>query len=192
MTVHALSRSYDRIENRIVSPAIIIDPISGRELSTFGIWDTGATNSVITKKAVELLQLPIREYTDVRGVGGLIPDVPVYYVRIKLNNQNIIVTARVTECEDLSQDQTISLLIGMNIINQGDFSISNYKGKTVMTFRVPSLCRIDYVKEIEEFKRIRRIHEINVAKHLPDKCGCGSGKLYKNCHGASIYNPEKE
>ena len=100
MIVNALSRSYDNIENRIVSPATIIDPLSRQELQTFGIWDTGATNSVITKKAVQLLSLPIREYTDVRGVGGLIPDVPVYYVQIRLNNQNITVAARVTECEN--------------------------------------------------------------------------------------------
>lgn len=188
MIVNALSRSYNRVENRIVSPATIIDPISGKEHESYGIWDTGATNSVITKKAVEALELPIIEYTDVRGVGGLIPDVPVYYVQIRLNNQNIVVAARVTECEDLSQDQTISLLIGMNIINQGDFSISNFQGKTVMTFRVPSLSRIDYVQEIAEHNKYKRIHELNIARHVTDKCGCGSGKLYKNCHGADIYS----
>lgn len=53
MIVNALSRSYNNIENRIVSPATIIDPLSRQELQTFGIWDTGATNSVITKKAVQ-------------------------------------------------------------------------------------------------------------------------------------------
>ena len=76
----------------------------------------------------------------------------------------------------------------MNIIKQGDFSISNYNGKTTMTFRVPSLCEIDFVKDIEEANRYKKIHELNIRRKLPDKCGCGSGKLYKNCHGKGIYS----
>ena len=51
--------------------------------------------------------------------------------------------------------------------------------------------RIDYVQEIAEHNKYKKIHEFNLAKRLPDKCGCGSGKLYKNCHGADIYNPSE-
>ena len=39
----------------------------------------------------------------------------------------------------------IGVLIGMDIITSGDFSVSNYNGKTVFTFRTPSQERIDYV-----------------------------------------------
>ena len=191
MKIYALARRYSALVNRIESAAVIINPDTQEELATNGIWDTGATNSVITKKAAQKLKLPIREFTDVRGVGGLITDVPVYLVDIRLNNENIVVRARVTECEELSVDGQIDMLIGMNIIRQGDFAISNYGGKTTMTFRVPSLCSIDYVKEIDENNRYQKIHEINIRKRLPDKCGCGSGKLYKNCHGCGIYNPSE-
>lgn len=187
MDIHALTRPYDKKVNRIISAATIINPIDNSESLTQGIWDTGATNSVITKRLASELHLPIREYTDVRGVGGVIPDVPVYLVDIKLNNENIVVRAKVTECEELSTDKTVGLLIGMNVITQGDFAISNFDGKTVMTFRVPSLERIDYVEDIAIRKHYRSIHELNIAKHLPDKCGCGSGRLYKNCHGKDLY-----
>ena len=39
-------------------------------------------------------------------------------------------------------------LIGMNIIAQGDFAVSNYKGITVFSFRMPSLACLDFVKDI--------------------------------------------
>lgn len=79
-------------------------------------------------------------------------------------------------------------VIGMDIITMGDFCISNYGNNTVMTFRFPSLETIDYCKEVNDLNRYQKIHEINLKKNLPDNCGCGSGKLYKNCHGMSTYN----
>ena len=39
-------------------------------------------------------------------------------------------------------------LIGMDIITLGDFTITNFKGKTCMSFRVPSQHEVDYVKDI--------------------------------------------
>lgn len=78
----------------------------------------------------------------------------------------------------------------MDIISLGDFSISNYNGRTVMSFRSPSLTAIDYCMEVEEFNRIFRIHKWNLERHLPDKCGCGSGRDFKNCHGKSLYFPK--
>jgi hypothetical protein len=35
----------------------------------------------------------------------------------------------------------------MDIIGQGDFAVSNYGGKTVFTFRVPSKQMIDFVAQ---------------------------------------------
>ena len=39
------------------------------------------------------------------------------------------------------------VLIGMDIITQGDFSITNKDQKTVFSFRFPSETHTDYVKE---------------------------------------------
>ena len=38
------------------------------------------------------------------------------------------------------------ILIGMDIINSGDFAVTNYKGVTKFTFRFPSFGDIDFVK----------------------------------------------
>ena len=39
------------------------------------------------------------------------------------------------------------VLIGMDLISQGDFSVTNKGGSTVFSFRVPSQVHTDYVKE---------------------------------------------
>lgn len=184
--VDALTTRGSGIQNCIKTPAVVTNLQTRKESNTLAIWDTGATNSVITKaKAAELGLIPVSK-TQVRGVGGTYL-ANIYQVIIKLNNQSIRISCLVTECEELSNVDDTGLLIGMDIIALGDFVITNHKRKTTMTFRVPSLQEIDYVNEIEEHKKIDKIHQFNVKKGLPDKCGCGSGKLYKNCHGQSVY-----
>jgi hypothetical protein len=36
------------------------------------------------------------------------------------------------------------ILIGMDIIGMGDFAVSNYNGRIVFSFRVPSMAEIDF------------------------------------------------
>ena len=67
----------------------------------------------------------------------------------------------------------------MDIISRGDFAITNFQGTTVMTYRVPSIQRIDFVAGI-------RSHTPIVTDKIPgrnDPCHCGSGKKLKHCHG---------
>ena len=46
---------------------------------------------------------------------------------------------------DLGTD--IDVLIGMDIIRHGDFSITNTNSATTFSFRIPSVAEIDYVQE---------------------------------------------
>ena len=39
---------------------------------------------------------------------------------------------------------SFDVIIGMNVLTIGDFAISNYNRKTLLTFRVPSEERIDF------------------------------------------------
>jgi len=81
-----------------------------------------------------------------------------------------------------------NMIIGMDVITKGDLSITNYQGQTFLTFREPSLDRIDYVAEIDQYNDCLKRHNINVLHHIrTDKCSCGSGKAYSNCHGQSVY-----
>lgn len=187
MKINALTHTGINIENVLKTPIKVSNPINGSEIKSLAIWDTGATNSVITKSAAQQLGLKAISMANVNGVHGM-KQVNVYRVTITLNNENISITTQVTECEELSAMNDTALLIGMNIINMGDLCITNFEGKTVMTFRVPSLARIDFVEDLNLHNKYLRMHQLHLAKNIPDKCGCGSGKLYKNCHGQSPYS----
>jgi predicted aspartyl protease len=175
--VHALTNVNGCIASSIITPVEITNIFNKNTLSTKGIWDTGATNSVVTKSTAEILKLTPISRAKVRGVHGD-REVNVYYVNITLNNKNITIDTRVTECDELSADNSVGMLIGMNIITMGDFTVTNL-GQTVMSFRVPSLQRIDFVSGIKNGKQL-------VSEKIPgrnDPCYCNSGKKYKNCHG---------
>lgn len=107
------------------------------------IWDTGATNTVITKKVVDECGLKPISMTKVHTAGGE-RNCYVYFVSIYLPNKVAITEVRVTE-GIISGDSEV--LVGMDIINSGDFAITNKDGKTVFSFRMPSLAIIDFVKQ---------------------------------------------
>ena len=174
--------------SEIVTEVKIKNRLTVDILTTRGLWDTGAQNSAITQKAATTLHLVPVSKVNIRGIHG-VKEVNVYFIQIFLNNPNIMVPCLVTECDELSNDGSIDLLLGMNVINQGDFVISNYNNQTVMTFRVPSLCVIDYVAEINEYNKCLRHYNIHSSKGIKNvKCFCGSGKNFLNCHGRSIYH----
>lgn len=184
--VSALTYRFDSVKNEIISDVKIKNGIGENTITTKGLWDTGAQNSAITKKAAVALGLTVLRKATVRGVHG-VNVVNVYSIEIILNNPNITVKCLVTECDELSNDGSVDLLLGMNVISKGDFVISNFSGKTTMTFRVPSLRDTDFVAEIADYNKIARIHEIESKRGI-EKCPCKSGKDFKNCHGKSIYH----
>ena len=139
------------------------------------IWDTGATNSVITAKVVQGCGLKQIGMTKVQGVGGVINDCPQYLVNIGLPNRVGIEAVRVTK-GNLSDN--VDVLIGMDIIMLGDFAITNREKKTTFSFRLPSTETIDFVKQHE---KVQQAKSQKVGRNEP--CPCGSGKKYKKCCG---------
>jgi len=109
------------------------------------IWDTGATGCVITQRVVDACDLTAIGLTNVQGVGG-IKVAEKYLVNIYLPNLVVIPNIEVTKGE-LGPDS--AMLIGMNVISQGDFAVTNAGGHTKFSFRMPSLRHIDFVKEQE-------------------------------------------
>ena len=102
--------------------------------------------------------------------------VNTYLVNLYLPNNLVIPNVRVTECADTN---TFGVIIGMDVITTGDFSITNVGGKTVVTFRMPSIKMLDYVLEAHETQ-----NKVFAKVQRNDPCPCGNGKKFKNCHGA--------
>ena len=187
MLIHAVSRYYQSISNVISTDLIVENPYNGCSENTSGIWDTGATNSCISKSLAQQLKLVPIQRTTVMGVHGA-KEVNVYLVTVTLPNPSIKLNILATECDELSEDGKTCMLVGMDVITKGDFCITNLNGKTVMTYRSPSVELIDWVADINKDNRIHRMHQVWAA-HGNNKCPCGSGKLYKNCHGKNLKTP---
>ncbi len=129
-----------------VSAASSITPELGKpSLSVNAIWDTGATNSVISPQVAKDLGLIPIGMTNVHTTGS-IERCNVYKIDLLLPNQVTVMDVRVTGMNIYSADA----LIGMDIIALGDFAVTNAKGKTCFTFRTPSRRVIDFVKETEK------------------------------------------
>ncbi len=73
--------------------------------------------------------------------------VNTYFINLTLPNHVTVKDVLVTGA-DLGNN--IDVLIGMDIIRHGDFSITNMNNSTTFSFRIPSISEIDYVKESNE------------------------------------------
>ena len=156
----------------IPNEGIVHPPIS----DFLGLWDTGATGTVISKNVIDKLQLiPFTKLSVCHGAGESIAN--CYKVNLFLPNNVAFSTINAVEGVLTGFD----VLIGMDVITQGDFAISNYQGKTTFSFRIPSAREIDFAKEVNEQKNTPEKHEHKAQRN--DPCPCGSGKKYKNCHG---------
>ena len=135
--------------NRLVSPCAVYgawapdsETAQPPRVQFNALWDTGATNSMITSRAVAELGLQPGGYTHVHHVHGTTDDVPFYYVNLVVfSNFHFpdvaVVLGKLTDTD---------ILIGMDIINRGDFAVSNKNGATAFSFRVPSVEDFDFVK----------------------------------------------
>lgn len=154
------------------------------------IWDTGATNTVISEELAHNLNLTPIGKASVSTAGGII-EVNKYVLGLKLPNnlqiQNVMVTAGKLNGTDF--------LIGMDIITLGDFAVTNLNGKTTFSFRYPSCETINYVKQAKELQRKelqKRLKQMEKEIKKGGKCPCGSGRQYRYCHGKAQIKQIKE
>ena len=117
------------------------------------IWDTGATNSVITRQVVDDFGLKPINVAEVYHADGK-SMANVYLVNIALPDHVVVTHVRVTEAklinENLKPDQRPQVLIGMDIIGMGDLAVTNLRGKTTLSYTIPSNREIDFVPDAKE------------------------------------------
>lgn len=171
--------------NRIITPVQItkaFDPQTPPEpipasLQSNALWDTGATGSNITPSVASQLALVPTGSVIVNHAGGSEAR-NTYLINLYLPNRVAIAGVRVAECAETPQ---FGVIIGMDVIVQGDFAVTNFRGQTWVSFRMPSMQAVDYVEEVKQivFSGTKR----------NDPCPCGkkdaNGKAikFKRCHG---------
>lgn len=155
-----ISLPYDpRIDKGKTPPAI-------RECRA--IWDTGATNSVVTKQLAQDI--------------GLIPTGKVqvtntttvelrnsYLLNVFLPSKVLIQYLKITECEDVLGSGDADMLIGMDVISMGDLAVTYENDNTVMSFIMPPINTIDYVhtaneanRKIDQFDKLQKEKQTRV------------------------------
>lgn len=137
------------------------------------VWDTGAWASAISPRVVKALGLIPTGWGFSDTAAGR-SQVQKFGVNILLPNGVGFRSVEVS-CNNMKVD----VLIGMDIISQGDFCVTNKDGKSIFTFQTPSYHDYDFVKELDKLKKT---HELWL-RHGNNKCPCQSGKEWTNCHG---------
>ena len=102
------------------------------------LWDTGATNSMITDNVIKSLNLKPVTFATVYHAGGQ-SETAVYNVYIALPNNILIGPLQVIE----GQLEGVDVLIGMDIIGTGDFIVTNNPDHTELSYNIPSVLRIE-------------------------------------------------
>jgi len=182
--IKSFTTSYKTLSNVLSNEVIITKAFSPPKSESISlgdydhkkynaIWDTGATGSVITKKVVQEFDLKPVGMVEVHTASG-INTANTYLVNIWLPNKVLVYNLKVTEGKITGQYE---VLIGMDIISRGDFAVTNYNGRTVFTFRFPSVGCIDFVKNSYQEKPVKANKKVG----RNDPCPCGSGKKYKYC-----------
>lgn len=177
--IHSFTLKGKGLLNILHTPIEISKPddlLPKNRFKTRGIWDTGASGSVITKEVVEYLDLKPsgQSFVNTASESNRLTD--TFKIDLYLKNDLRIKCSRVTLGKIFPG---IDCLIGMDVINLGDFSITNFQKETCMSFRIPSLHEIDYRRD-PKF-RLPYVNTQHVNRN--DPCPCGSGLKYKKCHG---------
>jgi len=138
MKSNAITYRYNDFAIEIITPIYVSMP-NGNSLEFIAVWDTGATNSVITFDVVRRLNLYSEGSTIISGVTGS-QVVDSYLVTFTLPNgfSKDIFTTSCTEAIGCD------VLIGMDIISIVDFAITSGSHGTTFSFKTPPGNEIDF------------------------------------------------
>lgn len=143
------TKSKGGLLNRLTNQVVVES--GEKSVNALALWDTGATRTCISEEVVKKLELIPTGKMNIKTPAGS-GQVNAYLLNIILPNNVRIPDVMV--CDSEIGSQGIGVLIGMDIINIGDFAVSNYQNNTVFSFRIPSRKKTDYVMEANVQKQV--------------------------------------
>lgn len=142
MIISVFTEKYKSIQRKLINSAVVES--EKEHVPVKAQWDTGATGTCISKELANKLKLIPTGLVNVHTPSG-IGTMNKYMINLVLNNEVRFVNLSAMDSE--IGKQGIDVLIGMDIISNGDFAVSNYDGKTYFSFRLPSQEHVEYKKK---------------------------------------------
>ncbi len=152
---NAFSMKTDGVFNFLITDVLI--RCNGKEVKIKALWDTGASKSAVdVTVASHLGLLPVDKISI--GTADGVKTLKNQYIleEVVLPNNVIVQTLKATEAN--ISEQGIHMLIGMDIIASGNFTIT-HKEPTGMTFSFsapPFGAEIDYVQRVNDVLSAKR------------------------------------
>ena len=139
--MHSFKKEYNCQAEAIITEAVVLPVVEIRPgmavpphfYTDNAAWDTGAQFTFVSPRVVESLHLQPYSKGQFMGIGGD-QESYTYKLSVALPNGRIIQNLEVY-CTDIDD---YDLLLGMDIISQTDFLITNKDNKTIFQFRSPS------------------------------------------------------
>ncbi len=121
---------------RIVTPVRVLNIASGREEVVSGLWDTGAEVSAVSRSLCGELDFPVNKQMVVNGFAGKVETKAVMAMTFPGDDEYAVVVQAV-EAECIYEG--IDFVIGMDIIEKGEFSLSREDGDLMLMFKFGEL-----------------------------------------------------
>ena len=133
---HTYTYQFDKVTDRIAIPVEIINPCNLLSIPTLALIDTGATCCGVTNRIANELHLESAFEEDIVTSLKKKKDVPVYFVKMLIDNKQISIKSVAVECEEPDINNEIGAVIGMNFLSKCDFNVLNSNGKTTFTLKI--------------------------------------------------------
>lgn len=135
----AFTGRFPVFRNRIVSPLYVSSPDAGSPVGVKvkAVWDTGASCSIVTRRVAEMLRLPQRGGATLRGPLGSSGNVARSSARVMVALGSNSIPLDVVIADMAHSDIDCDVLLGLDFITLGDFTITHDGELLAMSFTYP-------------------------------------------------------
>lgn len=141
------TRRHNNTIDSVVTESYVYTPnsLSKKEKTkrvkvTQSLWDTGATSTLISTRVIKTLGLKSIGMSGVSGYNDEIDIKNTFLIHLGLPTGDVVTNVIAMEFDSEDYD----VVIGMDVICNGDLAISNKDGKTTISYRIPPKEEIDF------------------------------------------------
>ena len=122
-------------ESYVYSPTNLLGKEKVKRVKvTKTLWDTGASATLISKRVVNVLNLKSVGKSGVSGYNNGVDIKDTYLIHLGLPTGDVVTNVVAMEFDSDDYD----VVIGMDVICQGDMALTNKDGNTTFSYRIPS------------------------------------------------------